>query len=193
MAAPNKTGHSGSSGQGRQDRSNHRQPDRSLSTCRLALSAMLAALALIFSYVEVLIPLPVPVPGIKLGIANLVIVMAIYKLGFRYAFTINCVRIVIAGLLFSGVFGMIYSFAGGILSLLVMYLLQRTGWFSMVGVSMAGGVAHNLGQLITASLLVQSVRMMSYFSILLFSGLISGILIGVLASLIYRRLPDLQV
>ena len=193
MMPTNKTGHSGSSGQGRQDRSNHRQPDRSLSTRRLALSAMLAALALIFSYVEALIPLPVPVPGIKLGIANLVIVMAIYKLGFRYAFTINCVRIFIAGLLFSGVFGMIYSFAGGILSLLVMYLLQRTGWFSMVGVSMAGGVAHNLGQLITASLLVQSVRMMSYFSILLFSGLISGILIGVLASLIYRRLPDLQV
>ena len=148
----------------------------SRSTRRLALSAMLAALALIFSYVEALIPLPVPVPGIKLGIANLVIVMAIYKLGFRYAFTINCVRIFIAGLLFSGVFGMIYSFAGGVLSLLVMYLLQRTGWFSMVGVSMAGGVAHNLGQLITASLLVQS-----------------GILIGVLASLIYRRLPDLQV
>ena len=165
----------------------------SRSTRRLALSAMLAALALIFSYVEALIPLPVPVPGIKLGIANLVIVMAIYKLGFRYAFTINCVRIFIAGLLFSGVFGMIYSFAGGVLSLLVMYLLQRTGWFSMVGVSMAGGVVHNLGQLITASLLVQSVRMMSYFSILLFSGLISGILIGVLASLTYRRLPDLQV
>lgn len=195
MMPTNKTGHSGSSGQGRQGRggSNHRQPDRGLSTRSLALSAMLAALALIFSYVEALIPLPVPVPGIKLGIANLVIVMAIYKLGFRYAFTINCVRIVIAGLLFSGVFGMIYSFAGGILSLLVMYLLQRTGWFSMVGVSMAGGVAHNLGQLITASLLVQSVRMMSYFSILLFSGLISGIFIGVLASLIYRRLPDLQV
>ena len=149
----------------------------SRSTRRLALSAMLAALALIFSYVEALIPLPVPVPGIKLGIANLVIVMAIYKLGFRYAFTINCVRIFIAGLLFSGVFGMIYSFAGGVLSLLVMYLLQWTGWFSMI----------------TASLLVQSVRMMSYFSILLFSGLISGILIGVLASLTYRRLPDLQV
>ena len=190
--APNKTRNSGQSRQNR-NRSNRSRPDRGLSTRRLALSAMLAALALIFSYVEALIPLPVPVPGIKLGIANLVIVMAIYKLGFRYAFTINCVRIAIAGLLFSGVFGMIYSFAGGVLSLLVMYLLQRTGWFSMVGVSMAGGVAHNLGQLITASLLVQSVRMMSYFSILLFSGLTSGILIGVLASLIYRRLPDLQV
>lgn len=169
------------------------QRERGLASRRLALSAMLAALAMIFSYVEALVPLPVPIPGIKLGIANLVIVIAIYKLGFRYAFTINCVRIVIAGLLFSGVFGMIYSFAGGILSIVIMYLLHRTGWFSMVGVSMAGGVAHNLGQLITASLIVENVRMMSYFSILLFSGLISGILIGVLASLIYSRLPEMRI
>ena len=171
----------------------NRTADRGLKTRRLALSAMLAALALIFSYVEALIPIPVPVPGIKLGIANLVIVMAIYKLGFRYAFTINCVRIVIAGLLFSGVFGMFYSFAGGILSIAVMYLLYRTGWFSMIGVSMAGGVAHNLGQLITACLIVSNVRLMSYFSILLFSGLFSGIAVGFLAALIYRRLPDMRV
>ena len=171
----------------------NRTAERGLKTRRLALSAMLAALALIFSYVEALIPIPVPVPGIKLGIANLVIVMAIYKLGFRYAFTINCVRIVIAGLLFSGVFGMFYSFAGGILSILIMYLLYKTGWFSMVGVSMAGGVAHNLGQLITACLIVSNVRLMSYFSILLFSGLFSGIAVGILATLIYRRLPDIRV
>ena len=171
----------------------NRTADRGLKTRRLALSAMLAALALIFSYVEAMIPIPVPVPGIKLGIANLVIVMAIYKLGFRYAFTINCVRIVIAGLLFSGVFGMFYSFAGGILSIAVMYLLYRTGWFSMIGVSMAGGVAHNLGQLITACLIVSNIRLMSYFSILLFSGLFSGIAVGFLATLIYRRLPDIRV
>ena len=171
----------------------NRTTDRGFKTRRLALSAMLAALALIFSYVEAMIPIPVPVPGIKLGIANLVIVMAIYKLGFRYAFTINCVRIVIAGLLFSGVFGMFYSFAGGILSIAVMYLLYRTGWFSMIGVSMAGGVAHNLGQLITACLIVSNVRLMSYFSILLFSGLFSGIAVGFLAALIYRRLPDMRV
>ena len=100
-----------------------RPADRGLKTRRLALCAMFAALALIFSYVEAMIPIPVPVPGIKLGIANLVIVMAIYKLGFRYAFTINCVRIVIAGLLFSGVFGKLYSFAGGILSIAIMDLL----------------------------------------------------------------------
>lgn len=102
-------------------------------------------------------------------------------------------RIVIAGLLFSGVFGMLYSFAGGVLSIVIMYLLYRTGWFSMVGVSMAGGVAHNLGQLITAAIIVENVRMMSYFSILLFSGLFSGIAIGVLASLIDSRLPDMNL
>ena len=166
-----------------------RHDSRTERTRRLAFGAMFAALALIFSYVEVLIPVPVPIPGVKLGIANLVILIAIYRMGFRYAFTINCVRIVIAGLLFSGVFGMIYSFAGGILSILVMYGLYRTKLFSMVGVSMAGGVAHNLGQLATACLIVSNIKLMSYFSVLLFSGLISGILIGVLAYIIEKRLP----
>ena len=115
-----------------------------LRTKRLALSAILAAMAIIFSYIEALIPLPVPIPGIKLGLANLVIVIAIYRLGFKYAFIINCVRILITGLLFTGLFGAIYSFAGGVLSIVVMYLLYRTGLFSMVGVSMAGGVFHKV-------------------------------------------------
>ena len=159
------------------------------NTRRLAFGAMFTALALIFSYVEFLVPLPVPVPGIKLGLANLVIIIAIYRMSFKYAFTINCVRIVASGLLFSGVFGMLYSFAGGILSLVVMYVLYRTGRFSMVGISMAGGVMHNLGQLLTACLIVSSVSLMSYFAVLLFSGLISGILIGIVAYNIEKRLP----
>lgn len=159
------------------------------NTRRLAFGAMFTALALIFSYVEFLIPLPVPVPGIKLGLANLVIIIAIYRMSFKYAFTINCVRIVASGLLFSGVFGMLYSFAGGILSLVVMYVLYRTGRFSMVGISMAGGVMHNLGQLLTACLIVSSISLMSYFAVLLFSGLISGILIGIMAYNIEKRLP----
>ena len=159
------------------------------STRHLALASMFAALALIFSYVEVLVPIPVPIPGVKLGLANLVILIALYRLGFRLAFSINCVRIVIAGLLFSGVFGMIYSFAGGILSILIMYLLKKIGCFSIVGVSMAGGVAHNLGQLLTACLIVSNFGLMSYFAILFFTGMISGILIGILAYFIERRLP----
>ena len=159
------------------------------NTRRLAFGAMFTALALIFSYVEFLIPLPVPVPGIKLGLANLVIIIAIYRMSFKYAFTINCVRIVASGLLFSGVFGMLYSFAGGILSLVVMYVLYRTGRFSIVGISMAGGVMHNLGQLLTACLIVSNISLMSYFAVLLFSGLISGILIGIVAYNIEKRLP----
>ncbi|MBR5739708.1 MAG: Gx transporter family protein, partial [Firmicutes bacterium] len=97
--------------------------------------------------------------------------------------------ILLAGLLFSGVFGMIYSFAGGILSIVVMYLLYRTKLFSLVGISMAGGVAHNLGQLITACVLLQNTAIMSYFPVLLFSGLVSGIAIGILAYIIEKRLP----
>ena len=164
-----------------------------LRTKRLALSAILAAMAMIFSYIEALIPLPVPIPGIKLGLANLVIVIAIYRLGFKYAFIINCVRILITGLLFTGLFGAIYSFAGGVLSIVVMYLLYRTGLFSMVGVSMAGGVFHNLGQLLVACLIMSNFKLMSYFAVLLFSGLISGILIGIVAAVLYDKLPHLNV
>lgn len=164
-----------------------------LRTKRLALSAILAAMAMIFSYIEALIPLPVPIPGIKLGLANLVIVIAIYRLGFKYAFIINCVRIIITGLLFTGLFGAIYSFAGGVLSIVVMYLLYRTGLFSMVGVSMVGGVFHNLGQLLVACLIMSNFKLMSYFAVLLFSGLISGILIGIVAAVLYDKLPHLNV
>lgn len=171
------------------------QADRSyaLRTKKLALSAILAALAMILSYVEAMVPMPVPIPGIKLGLANLVILLAIYRLGFKYALAINCIRIFVTGLLFTGVFGILYSLAGGLLSLLVMYLLYRTGIFSMVGVSMAGGVAHNLGQLLTACLIMSNIRLMSYFAVLLFAGMGSGILMGIAAWLVCQRLPHLKI
>ena len=148
---------------------------------------------MILSYVEAMVPMPVPIPGIKLGLANLVILLAIYRLGFKYALAINCIRIFVTGLLFTGVFGILYSLAGGLLSLLVMYLLYRTGIFSMVGVSMAGGVAHNLGQLLTACLIMSNIRLMSYFAVLLFAGIGSGILMGIVAWLVCQRLPHLKI
>ena len=171
------------------------QADRSyaLRTKKLALSAILAALAMILSYVEAMVPMPVPIPGIKLGLANLVILLAIYRLGFKYALAINCIRIFVTGLLFTGVFGILYSLSGGLLSLLVMYLLYRTEIFSMVGVSMAGGVAHNLGQLLTACLIMSNIRLMSYFAVLLFAGIGSGILMGIVAWLVCQRLPHLKI
>ena len=156
---------------------------------RVALTGLMASLALIFSYVEVLFPFNAGIPGVKLGLANLVPLIILYRLDARYAFAANLIRVILAGLLFSGVFGMIYSLAGGILSIIVMYLLYRTNKFSMVGVSMAGGVCHNLGQLMTAVVLLQNTGILSYFPVLLFSGLISGILIGILAYIIEKRLP----
>ena len=126
-------------------------------------------------------PIPVPIPGVKLGLANLVILIALYRLGvplcLRHQLRAHRDR---RDFLFSGVFGMLYSFGGGILSILVMYLLYRTKLFSMVGISMAGGVMHNLGQLLTACAIMSNLSLLSYFAVLFFSGLISGILIGIL-------------
>ena len=156
---------------------------------KVAFSSMFAALALIFSYVEFLVPVPVPIPGVKLGLANLVIIIAIYRLGFRYAFSINILRITLSGLLFSGVFGIMYSLAGGILSILVMYALYKTNLFSIVGISMAGGVFHNLGQLFAACIIVSNFGLLSYFSVLFVTGMASGILIGIAAYFINTRLP----
>ena len=156
----------------------------------VALSAMMAALALIFSYIEAILPLSVGIPGVKLGIANLVVIIALYTLGFRYAMAINVLRILVAGLLFNGFFGAMYSLAGGILSLIIMFLLKKTGLFSTIGISMAGGVAHNLGQLLVAALIVSTMKLFYYFPVLLFSGMISGILIGIVAHLVLKKLPD---
>lgn len=163
--------------------------ENTTDTKKLTMTALLAALALIFSYIEVLIPFSPAIPGIKLGIANLVVIVALYHMGLKYAITINVVRIFIAGLLFSGVFGIIYSLAGAILSMTVMVLLKKTGLFSVTGVSMAGGVAHNLGQILAAAFLVSNLSIFIYFPVLIFSGLISGALIGIVAYIILKRLP----
>ena len=163
--------------------------ENTTDTKKLTMTALLAALALIFSYIEVLIPFSPAIPGIKLGIANLAVIVALYHMGLKYAITINVVRIFIAGLLFSGVFGIIYSLAGAILSMTVMVLLKKTGLFSVACVSMAGGVAHNLGQILAAAFLVSNLSIFIYFPFLIFSGLISGALIGIVAYIILKRLP----
>ena len=158
-------------------------------TRRLAYSALLAALALIFSYIEVLIPFNFGIPGVKLGIANLVVIIALYYLGPRYAFTINMIRVIVAGLLFSGLFGCLYSLAGALLSFCMMLLTKKTGLFSVTGVSICGGVFHNLGQILVATFLVSSLKMFAYFPVLIISGVISGCIIGIISWLILQRLP----
>ena len=162
---------------------------RNDSVRRLAYGALLTALALIFSYIEVLIPFSFGIPGVKLGVANLVVIIALYRLGPRSAFVINILRVVVAGLLFTGLFGCLYSLAGALLSFAAMLTAKRSGLFSITGVSVCGGVFHNLGQILVAALLISSLRIFAYFPVLIFSGVVSGAIIGLLAWLILRRLP----
>ena len=155
---------------------------------RVALSSVMTTLALIFSYVEALIPFNFGIPGIKLGLSNLVILIALYRLGAGYAFTINMIRILLSGLLFGGVSAMLYSLAGGLLSFAVMFLLVKTKLFSPVGVSMAGGVMHNVGQVTDAALVVETGKIYLYLPVLSVTGLITGTILGVAAALILKRL-----
>ena len=155
-------------------------------SARIAACGVLTALALIFSYIEFLVPLPIAIPGIKLGLANIVVLVCLYLLGEKYAFLINCTRIALAALLFGSVFSALYALAGGLVSFAVMALLKRTDRFSVCGVSMAGGVFHNLAQLTVAGFLVESAQVFYYFPVLLLSGMATGIGIGILATLILR-------
>lgn len=155
---------------------------------KAAVFGVFTALALIFSYVEFLIPVNFGIPGAKLGLANLVIVIVLYKTDWKEALLLSVVRIILAGFLFGNLFGILYSLAGGILSLAVMALLKRTGAFSVIGVSMAGGVSHNVGQLIMAMLVVETYAVGYYLPVLLIAGLITGTVIGIAGREMLKRL-----
>ena len=164
------------------------QSPRNSSAQFVARVALMASLALIFSYIEAIIPYNPGIPGIKLGIANVVTVIALYRFSWKEAASVSVIRIVIAGLLFNGVFGMLYSLAGAIVSLAGMILLKKTNLFSVIGVSMAAGVLHNLGQLFVAAALIEDLRIFFYFPVLLFSGIAAGILVGIASALILKVL-----
>ena len=159
---------------------------------RVAYFGVFTALALIFSYVETLIPIHFGVPGMKLGLANLVIVVALYKMKIRDAFFLSVVRVLLSGFLFGNYFSIIYSLAGALLSLSVMALLKRAGGFSIIGISIAGGVFHNIGQLFVAMAVVEMFQAAYYIPVLLVAGLLTGCLIGILAQEMLKRLVHWQ-
>ena len=159
---------------------------------KVAYFGVFTALALIFSYVEALIPFHIGIPGVKLGLANLIVVIALYKMGAKEALCLSVVRIVLAGFLFANLFSIIYSLAGGVLSLAVMALLRKTGSFSVYGVSMAGGVFHNIGQILIAMIVVESFSVAYYVPVLLVAGVLTGLLIGIVADGMLKRLAGLE-
>ena len=159
---------------------------------RVAYFGVFTALALIFSYVESLIPIQLGIPGVKLGLANLIIVIALYKMRLSEVFLLSIVRILLSGFLFGNYFSILYSLAGGLLSLAVMALLKKAGDFSVMGISMAGGVSHNVGQLVVAMLVVETFSVGYYLPVLLVAGLVTGFLIGVAAGEMLKRLLNIQ-
>ena len=148
------------------------------------------ALALIFSYVEVMIPINFGIPGVKLGLANLIVVIMLYKGDWKDALFIAVARIVLSGFIFGNLFSILYSLAGGLLSLLVMILLKKTNVFSIAGVSIGGGAAHNVGQLLVAMFVVQTYQVGYYLPVLLIAGVLTGALIGIVALEVVKRLRD---
>lgn len=161
---------------------------RRFTASRIAKGGLFVALALIFSYVESLIPFHFGVPGIKLGLANIMIVTGLYFLELPDVCLICFLRILLSGLLFGNLMSLIYSLAGGFLSLLVMILLKYTGQFSVIGVSMAGGVFHNVGQIAAAMVMTGVVNIVIYLPVLMGTGLLTGFLMGIISGRILKIL-----
>ena len=158
-------------------------------TKRLVLLAMLTAVAMILSYVESLLP-SVGIPGVKMGLANIAVIFALFRFGWKEAAALSLVRVVLASLLFGSVGAMLYSLAGAVLSLAVMALLRRIDRFSTVGISVAGGVAHNAGQILMAMLILQTKQLLGYLPVLAVSGIAGGVLTVLAAALLIRRIPE---
>ena len=158
---------------------------------KVAYFGVFTALALIFSYVESIIPINFGIPGVKLGLANLIIVITLYKMSIKEAYILSVARIVLAGFMFGNLFAILYSLSGGMLSLTIMCILKKTNKFSVFGVSMAGGVFHNIGQLLMAAIVLESVSIGYYFPVLLLSGLVTGFVIGVVSHEMMNRLKKL--
>ena len=158
---------------------------------RVAYFGVFTALALMFSYIETMIPIQFGVPGIKLGFANIMIVIMLYKNSAKEALLLSIVRIMLSGFLFGNLSSILYSIAGGVLSLGIMTLLKKQGGFSVIGVSVAGGVSHNVGQLIVAMLVVETYQVGYYFPVLLVAGVLTGLGIGVVSQEVLKRIRNI--
>ena len=159
------------------------------SARKLTTLSLCVAAALLLSYVEHLLPTPVPIPGVKLGLANVATVFALYTLGKSYAIGVTLVRVVLSALLFGNPLGLIYALSGAFLALFSMCLLSLVPLFSEIGVSTVGGVLHNVGQIIAAAIVMRTAGLITaYLPWLLISGTIAGVCIGIASGLLVKRL-----
>lgn len=159
-----------------------------METRKVVHMGMLIALAMVLSFIESQIPAFIAVPGIKLGLANIAVVFALYSLGFREALGVSLIRVVLSAILFGSVLSGLYSAAGAILSLLGMALLKKSGFFGTVGVSVSGAVLHNLGQIGIACFILRTQALVYYLPFLILSAVVSGVVIGIVSAVLVDRL-----
>ena len=158
---------------------------------RITRLALCTALALVLSYMEALLPPIYPsVPGIKMGLANVVIIFVLYCFGVRSAIWVSALRLALMTLLFGNVMMLMYSLAGATLSLGVMALLRRARWFSPVGVSVLGAVCHNAGQILVAMAVLGTGALGYYLPVLMVTGTVAGVLVGLLSVLLMKKIGD---
>ena len=165
-----------------------------IKTKKLILLSILTALAMVLSYVEMLLPPIYPaVPGIKIGLANIVTVFLLYRFSFKEAFLVSLVRVILVSLLFGNTIMMIYSLAGVVLSICFMAILKKTSCFSNVTVSIVGAIAHNLGQVAVAIILLETLQIAYYMAILTLSGTFCGILVGIISAYVIKYSKKLKI
>jgi heptaprenyl diphosphate synthase len=158
---------------------------------KVAFLGIFTALAMILSYIETLIPSFVAIPGIKLGLANIAVIVILYKIGWKEAFAVSIIRVILSSLLFTTVLSMLYSLAGAILSLFAMILLKKIK-LSTITISVIGGVCHNIGQIAVAIFMTETAELVYYLPVLLITGTISGILIGLVGAITVKKMEKLE-
>ncbi|MCR5420951.1 MAG: Gx transporter family protein [Lachnospiraceae bacterium] len=165
-----------------------RSPDNSIAS-RVSYLALMTALSAVLGYLELLIPINLfGIPGVKLGLANIVSLMVLYSFGPLSACMVVLSRVILLGLLFGNPYSFLFSAAGGLMSLAAMYVLKKSGFFTMTGVSAGGGVFHNTGQLLIALLTLKGISFVNYFPVLVMAGCICGSIMGILGGIIYDRI-----
>ena len=163
-----------------------------MKTKKVAFIGLSIALAMILSFVESQIPALVAIPGVKVGLPNLVMVFLLYKVGWKETVMVSIIRILLISMLFGNVQTLIFSIAGAVLSLVGMILLKKTNWFSCVAVSVVGGILHNVGQILAACFWTETAQIAYYLPVLFISGTIAGTLIGIVSGLLVKRLEKFK-
>lgn len=160
---------------------------------QITTMGMLVALAMVLGFVETLIPINLGIPGMKLGLANIVVVIALFLFDIKTAVVVSILRIILIAMTFGNMSMMFYSIAGASLSLLSMIVISKIKSFSLISVSIVGGIMHNVGQIICAAFVVRTNGVFTYLPVLMIAGLVSGALIGIVAGLILVRLTNVKI